>query len=555
MSRTSRHSIQSETSTDQKASRAQLSRRQFLQGAATIAGVFALGPNGTLVEATLDSFRKAAQAAGGKLVFAAESMGDTLEPGVWTGFGSIHVMDNIGEGLTRSNFVDGKPTPGLAESWTVSADGLTYAFKIRSGAKFHDGTAIDAAAIVRSLTRYGNDKDVAYPKGAYMQGGHGDSNWEYVKATDAMTVEIKLKAADAAQLHRLARPSAYPISPAALDKFKTDIGLNMVTAGPFKVDKFTPGQEAVLSPFDGYYGGKPELSQLVIRGYPDSASILAAMEAGDVNFTLYAPFESIARLKKSDTLKVDVGPALIDLFIGASAKNAPSNNLDVRMAVNYAINRDNIIGAALSGFGELPASILSPTDLGFDPSLREISKQDVAKAKEHLAKSGLTLPIKIELAFENNRFWPQIAELVKADLDAVGFDVTLDKLDSGSFWGKVNDGKTTFSINQRSTFVPDPDDKVLILHSKRSPGGQTFHELLPTAPQLDKLIDDGLAEQDPAKRIEIYKQLQKFVLDVMPYIYLGYLTPPVFSGKGVSGIPLAAAAAGRATLRDVKVTA
>jgi peptide/nickel transport system substrate-binding protein len=535
-------------------SKLQWSRRQFLQGAASLAGVFALGPNGNLVEVTLDGLRKAAQAAGGKLVFAAESMGDTLETGIWTGFGSIHVMDNIGEGLTRSNFVDGKPTPGLAESWTISPDGYTYTFKIRKGATFHDGTPVDAAAIVRSLNRFGDEKDVAYPKGAYMQGGHGASNWASVKATDASMVEIILKTADAAQLHRLARPSAYAISPAALDKYKTDIGLNMVTAGPFKIEKFTPGQEAVLVPFDGYYGGKPALSQMVIRGYPDSASILAAMEAGEVNFTLYAPFESISRLQKSDKFKVEVGPALIDLFIGASAKNAPSNNLDVRMAVNYAINRENIIAVGLSGFAELPASILSPTDLGFDPSLRSISTQDVAKAKEHLAKSGLPLPIKIELAFENNRFWPQIAELVKADLDAVGFEVTLDKLDSGSFWGKVGDGKTTFSINQRSTFVPDPDDKALIMHSKRSPGGQTFHELLPTAAATDKLIDDGLAEQDPAKRIEIYKQLQKQLLDVMPYIYLAYLTPPVFSAKSVASIPLAAAAAGRATLRDVKIT-
>ncbi len=534
-----------------KQNRSQISRRQFLKGAAGVASVFALGPMGRLTSISAHALRRAAQQNGGTLVFAAESMGDTFEPGLWTGFGTIHAMDNVGEGLVRSNFVNGEPTPALAESWTISDDGLVYTFKLRQGVTFHDGTPMDADAVVRSLTRQTNTEDSSYVEGLYMHFGHGSPNFESVKALDASTVELVLKAADATQLHRLARPSTYILSPAALDQYGSEVGTNIVAAGPFKIDRFVPGQEVVVSAFEGYWGGRPYLDQMVIRGYPDEASILAALESGEVNFTLYAPFASVARLAEGENTKVEVGPALVDLFIGASAKNEPSSNLDVRLAVNYAINRDNIVEIGLNGYAEYPASILSPTDLGFDESGREISTQNLEKAQEHIAKSGYATPIQISLAYENNRFWPQLAELIKADLEAVGFEVTLDGLDSGSFWGKVNAGETTFSINQRSTFVPDPNDKTLLLHSKNSPGGQTFHELLPIAEQMDKLIDDGLAEQDPEKRKDIYRQIQALALEQMPYIYLAYLTPPVFMAKNVGGVPVEAAAAGRATLRDV----
>ncbi len=528
-----------------------ISRRQFLSGSAAVAGLFALGPMGKLVSVSAESLTAAAQENGGTLVFAAESMGDTLETGLWTGFGTIHVMDNIGEGLVRSDFTTGNVSPGLAESWTMSEDGLTYTFTLRVGATFHDGTPVNAAAVVRSINRHTDTNDVSHVEGVYMHFGHGAPNFASLTALDDLTVELKLLTSDATQLHRLSRPSAYVISPAALDEFGTEIGLNMVTAGAFQVENFVPGQEVSLVPFEGYWGGRPFLDRMVIRSYPDEASILAAMEAGEVNFTLYAPFTSVDRLANGESTKVEVGPALVDLFIGASAKNEPTSNLDIRLAVNYAINRDNIVQIGLNGYGEYPASILSPTDLGFDPSGREISTQNLELAQEHITKSGLATPIQIGLAYENNRFWPQLAELVKADLEAVGFEVTLDGLDSGSFWGKVNAGETTLSINQRSTFVPDPNDKALILHSKNSPGGQTFHELLPTAAEMDTLIDAGLAETDAEKRIAIYQQIQALALAQMPYIYLAYLTPPVFMGRDVMGVPIQAAAAGRATLRDV----
>lgn len=490
---------------------------------------------------------------GGTLFVAAESMGDSLDIGFWHGFGGLHVIDSIGEGLVRADFETGEALPGLAESWEISDDGLVYTFKIRQGMVFHDGEPVTAQAVVRSMSRPLTPSDPSYIEGMYMYNNQGIDNWESLEALDDYTVQLSLKAPNATQMLVFTRPDGYIISPKALDEYGTEVGLNMAMAGPFKVDRFVPGQEAVLVANEDYWAGRPYLDQIIIRAYPDEASILAALEAGEVDLTLYAPFTSVERISsdENDGMRIEVGAPLVDLFIGANVTKPPLDNVLVRQAINYAIDRDAIIEAGLDGLAVAPSSILAPNDLGFDPAGQEISRYDPERAAELLAEAGLEAPIPIELAFENNRFWPLLAELIAADLEAVGFEVTLDRLDPGSFFGKVNDGLTQLAMNQRSTFLPDPHDKVIILHGEISPGSLTRHETLDTAPYLNGLIDAGIATVDPAARADIYGEIQAHVLEVMPLIYLGYLTPPIFVSERVQNVDTQGTAAGRVDFRGI----
>ena len=302
-----------------------LSRRQFLRTATGLAGLVALSPmmsacGGPAPTAQAPAATSAAPAAtseaaatsapaaaesGGTLVFAAESMGESLEPGLWNGFGAANVLDNVFDGLTRSGEKWTDPAaPGLAESWTVSEDGKTYLFKIRQGVKFHDGSTLDAKAVVRSLTRQTNKDDSSYVEGLYMNAEYGIANWGSITAEDDSTVKLVLKEPDAAQLHRLFHPASVIISSAALDKYGPNINLNPVGAGPYKMEKFVPGQEATLAAFDDYWDGRPAIDKLVIRGYPDEGAMLAAIESGEVQFTPYPPSSAIQRLQADDRLKV-----------------------------------------------------------------------------------------------------------------------------------------------------------------------------------------------------------------------------------------------------------
>ncbi len=540
-----------------------LSRRRFLQGTAGMTGLLALAACGA--PAATPAAGPAAESGaaavtgpqtGGRLVFAAETIGESLEPGLWNGFGITNVLDNVGAYLTRpnssGNWTD-PAEPGLAESWEISDDGLVYTFKVRPGVKFHDGTDVDANAIVRSLTRQVNPEDSSYVEGLYMHTNY-TLNRKSIEAVDDMTVRIELEIPDAAYLYRLFHPSAVIISSAALDEFGADINLNMISAGPFKVERFTPGSEAVLAAFDEYWEGRPYLDEIVLRGYPDEGAMLAAVESGEVNFAPYPPSSAIPRLSETEGVKVMAGPPLINLFLGCCMLNAPMDNRDIRFAINHAISRENLIQAVLYGLGEMPASFVGPTEFGFDTTGYEISTQDLDKAAEHMAASGMEMPVPLTLTFESNRFWPQMAELIKSDLEAVGFAVTLDPQDAGTYWGKVFGGESQLNMNQRSLWVPDPDNKVVLLQSGEATAqGETgIVEALPEySAKMDELLAAGKRELDLERRAEIYKEIQDMVLEELPYIMLAYYTKPVVMAANVNDLPIGGASTERIFLGKV----
>jgi peptide/nickel transport system substrate-binding protein len=535
-----------------------LSRRRFLLGTAGLAGMAALAACAPAATPAAESGAAAATGpqSGGTLIFAAETIGESLEPGLWNGFGISNVIDNVSAYLTRPNssgqWTD-PPEPGLAESWEISEDGLTYTFKIRQGAKFHDGTDVNAPAIARSLTRQVNPDDVSYVEGLYMHSNY-TFNRKSIEATDDWTLVVELERPDAAYLYRLFHPSAAIISSKALDELKAGINTNLVSCGPFKLERFVPGSEVTLTAFDDYWDGRPYIDQIIIRGYPDEGAMLAAIEAGEVNFAPYPPSSAVPRLRERDDVKVMAGPPLINLFLGCCTLNAPLDNRDVRLAVNYAISRENLIDAVLYGLGELPASFVGPTEFGFDESGREISKQDLAKAQEHIAASGLPTPIALTLTFESNRFWPQMAELIKSDLEAVGFAVTLDPQDAGSYWGKVLAGESQLNMNQRSLWVPDPDNKVTLLQSQNaSAQGETgIAKAMPEySAKLDELLAAGVSELDTTRRAEIYKEIQALILEEMPYVMLAYYTKPVVMAANVNDLPIGGASTERIFLDKV----
>jgi len=525
---------------------AMLSRRRFLMGTAGFAGMLALAacaPTAGAPAGSTATGAAVAPATGGRLIFAAETIGDSLEPGLWTGFGTINISDNLAGYLTRPNsenkFV-GAAEPFVAESWTISDDGMTYTFKIRQGIKFHDGTDLDAAAVVRSLTRQVNPDDPSYVEGLYMHSAY-TKNRKSITAPDAETVVIELTEPDVTYLYRLYHPSAILLSPKSLDELGPKINTNLVSCGPFKLNRFTPGAEAQLVAFDDFFEGRPPLAEVIVRGYPDEGAMLAAIESGEVNFAPYPPSSAIPRLSETEGMTVLPGEPVIALFLSNCMLNAPTDNHDVRMAVNYAVNRDNLIEAVLYGLGRQPATLISPVELGYNPAGEAVSTQDVAKAKEHITKSGLPTPIAITLSFENNRFWPQMAELVKSDLEAVGFAITLDPQDAGAYWDKVFGGKVQLGMNQRSLWSPDPDDKVALLLSSETTA-QMETGIVTALPdyskKMDELIIAGRSEYDSEKRIPIYEEIQQMLLDEMPYVMLAYYKKPAVLAANVKGVPV-----------------
>jgi peptide/nickel transport system substrate-binding protein len=545
-----------------------VSRRRFMQGTAGMAGSVALAqflaacapatpaataPSGTTAAGDATAGQPA---TGGRLVFAAESIGESLEPGLWNGFGITNVHDNVGAYLTRPNssgvWAD-PPEPSLAESWEISDDGLVYTFNIRPGVKFHDGTEVDAHAIARSLTRQVDPEDSSFVDGLYMHTNY-TVNRKSIEAVDDMTLRIELETPDAAYLYRLFHPSAITLSSQSLDEYGAGIRTNLVSCGPFKVDRFTPGSEVRLVANADFWEGRPYLDEIIMRAYPDEGAMLAAIESGEVNFAPYPPASAIPRLQQQSNVKVMAGDPVVNLFLGCCMLNSPTDNRDVRLAINYAISRENLIQAVLYGLGEAPATFVGPTEFGFDTAGYEVSTQDLDKARQHIEASGLATPIDLSLTYESNRFWPSMAELLKSDLEEVGFRVSLDPQDAGSYWGKVLGGESQLNMNQRSLWVPDPDNKVILLRStEATANGETgIVDALPEySAKMDELLIAGRQEVDLERRAEIYKEIQDLILEELPYIMLAYYTKPTVMAANVNGLLSGSASTERVFLQTV----
>lgn len=141
---------------------------------------------------------------------------------------------------------------------------------------------------------------------------------------DDSTVKLTLKAPDAAQLHRLFHPAAAIISEKAMDDFGPNVGLNPVGAGPFKLEKFVPGAEAILVANPDYWQGKPGVDRVVIRGYPDEAAMIAAIKSGEINFAAYPPSSAVGDFQKDDKLVVKGGAPLVNIFVGLNGGRSRS---------------------------------------------------------------------------------------------------------------------------------------------------------------------------------------------------------------------------------------
>lgn len=476
---------------------------------------------------------------GGTLIFGVESIGGSSDPGVFTSFGNWQAIDSICEGLVHYDYSgpDAKAQPALAEYWQISPDGTTYTFTLRKDVKFHDGTDLTAEAVKLSWNRLLDENDPTRAPGTYAGSEIGGDNIKEINVLDTHEVELVLHAPDRAQLLRLANPNAVILSPDALDKHGKNIGQHLVCTGPFKMDELVDGQHITMSAFDGYWGGRPYLDKLILKAIGDEATIISALRAGEIDITNHAPITSLQQLEKDPNLKVEVSKPYITMFLNVNAKHKPFDDKRVRQALNYAIDRVAIRDGVFDGRISLPAGMIPPAEFGYNQEFEQQSTLNVEKAKQLLTEAGYPDGIDVTIDVVNNLFWPRLAETVQASAAKAGIRIKINVLDPGTWNAKLDQGEAQLSMQQRSAFVADPDNKLTpLLYSTSPVTSQTGTTLYPNYKELDEMLDGARQELNVAKAKEMYDELQQWLLDESPIVYLGYLPLATVSQKYVEGV-------------------
>lgn len=452
----------------------------------------------------------------------------TLDPMRSAAAGNIETYGQIYSRLLRRDPETGKLEPGLAEKWEVSQDGLTYTFHLRD-AQFSDGSPITAADVAFSLERIHSDKKSAYPAPL----GAVDT----IKAGDDRTVVVTLKSPFAPFLGNVEIWNMGIVSKADVEKRGEDAFVKApLTSGPYAVKEWKPNEKLVLEPNPHYWR----------KGYPKSDATVELMEiaspetrqamikAGEVDVMRSVPWAQVDDLKKVETVDMRLEPSTTIYMTLLSEKREPFSNLKARQAAAYAIDNKAMTKAVTHGYAQ-PANTTLPGSIEFHDKDNPGISQDVAKAKQLLAESGME-GHEVKILATADAAAQQLALLLQAQWQAIGLKPVIVNVDSGAWWDATGKGDYDAAANWWYNETPDPDLAVrwAVCGSCGSNSYNTFYE----NSKVDELVEQGTKEADPAKRAEIYKEIQKITTDEVAQIPLYYAPNAVAYSKRLQGIKL-----------------
>ena len=474
----------------------------------------------------------AAQKRGGTLVMLVQPEPPTLASYLSTSGPIGQVTSKIYDGLLEYDF-GLKPMPGLAESWKVSPDGKTITFTLHKGVKFHDGKPFTSADVKFSI--------LEVLKKHHPRGPGTFRELTDIDTPGAHTVVFKLSGPAPYLLMALSGYES-PMLPKHLFE-GTDLKASKyanapVGTGPFKFVEWQRGQFMRLDRNPDYWKkDRPYLDRIVARFIADSATRTAAMEKGEVHVGGFAaiPWPDVKTLGKLPTIETttkgyEMSSPIVELDF--NTRRAPFDNLKVRQAVSYAINRKAVIENVWFGWGKPATGPISSNfaPVGFYTSeVRNYNVPDgVATANKLLDEAGFKRGAgntRFEIVHDLTPYgeeWQRYGEYVQQVLAEIGIKVTLRYEDVATWLKRLY---TDYDFQLTSNWIQGLADPVIgvhrLYHGKQIRPGTVFvNESGWSSPRTDQLMDQATVELDPKKRAALYQEFQKLVVEAAPIVWV-----------------------------------
>jgi ABC-type transport system substrate-binding protein len=484
--------------------------------------------------AILSSFATLPQIAFGQsksvLIYGRGGDSVSLDPAKETDGESLNVCDNIFDTLVQ--FKDGTTEiePGLAQRWDVSANGLTYTFHLRQNVKFHDGTPMNADAVVFSLLRQHDAKHEAFKFAqmwSYWQDMGMDKLVAAIEKVDEKTVRIVLKSPSAPFLANMAMSFASVVSPTAVRKHKQEFARNPVGTGPFKFVSWTKNEKVVLDAFQEFWGGQPKLARVIFRSYPDSATRLNAFLAKEIHMmNLPTPDQvNVIRLKRPEA-KIIEEPAMNVAYLAFNTTKGPFANPKVRQALNMAVNKEAIIKGVYAGMGIPAVNPIPPSLWGYNTTISPYAFNQ-GKAKQLLAEAGYPKGFESELFYlpVSRPYMPdakRVAEAIQADFKAVGVKVQLTTHEWAVYLDKTKRGEHPMALMGWTGDNGDPDNFLNVLLSGDNAKPPASNIAFYDNQKVTQILRDAQKVTVQNKRADLYRQAQKLIHQDAPWIPIAH---------------------------------
>jgi len=466
----------------------------------------------------------------------------TLDPAESFELSPAEFIGNTYDMLVRLDIDDTtKVKPGIAESWEISDDGLTYTFKLKPGIKFASGNPITAEDVAWSFERVVKlDKSPAFILTQF--GLTADNVSETAKAVDDTTFVFTvdkpyapsfvlncLTATVGAVLDKkLVMEHAEAKTPSDDYKYDTDFGYgwlktNYAGSGPFKIRDWRANEIVVLERNDNYYGEKPALNRVIYRHVKESATQRLMLEAGDVDVARnLEPGDYDAVQKNADLTTTDAPKGTV-YYISLNQKNEALAKPEVREAFKYLVDYDAIGATLIKGIGEIHQTYQVKGVLGALDS--NPYKLDVAKAKELLEKAGLKDGLSVTFDVRNTQPVTGIAESFQQTAAQAGVKIEIIPGDGKQTLTKYRARNHDLYIGQWGMDYWDPNTNADAFTSNPDNSDDAAVKSLAwrnawDIPELTEQVKAALLERDNDKRAELYQKLQQEALDSSPFVMI-----------------------------------
>jgi dipeptide transport system substrate-binding protein len=473
-------------------------------------------------------------------IYCAEGSPEGFDPGRYTAGTTFNASSQpLFNRLVEFETGGTRLVPGLAERWSVSADGLVYTFHLRKGVKFHSTDwfkptrELNADDVVFTFDRMIN-KENAFQKAVpasfeYASDMGLDANIAKLEKPDAMTVRFTLKTVDAAFLANMAMDFASIHSAEYADKLlKAGTGVELNTkpvgTGPFVFKRYDKDAQIRYGAFESYWGGKAKIDNLIFAITVDSAVRAQKLKAGECHMSAYPKPAEVESLKKDPKLKLMSQNGLNVGYLSLNVKRKPFDSLEVRQAINMAINKKSLVDAVYQGAGAVAINPIPPTMWSYNRTVKDY-EYNPAKARALLAKAGYPNGFETKLwALPVQRPYnpngAQAAELIQADLAQVGIKAQIVKYEWAEYLKRAKAGESDIGMFGWTGDNGDPDNFMATLLGCAAVGGSNYGQWCDK--EYDALIQQAKQTTNLAERTKLYERAQVVFKREAPWVPMAH---------------------------------
>jgi peptide/nickel transport system substrate-binding protein len=459
---------------------------------------------------------------GGKLIYGLTLSPSGLDP-------HINASSELGIPLTSVydtlvwQDLNGEFVPGLAKSWEISDGGLTYTFHLRDDIVFQDGTPFNAQAVKFNLDRI-TDPATKSQKAIFMLGPY-----ESTEVVDDYTVQVHFKEPYAPFLDSASQVYLGMASPTAVEKWGADYQLHQVGTGPFIMKEYIPKDHLTLVRNPDYnwaptifsHQGPAYLEEIEFRFFVEPATRALALEGSEADVMGEIPPHDAERLADNPAftlLPVAIPGQSLQFFL--NTEKAPTDELQVRQALNYATDKEAIVKAVFKEYSPVAHGPLNAFTIGYDESVVGMYEVDPAKAETLLEEAGWMdndgdgirekngQPLKLEAYLMGWGYVPEVAQLLQAQLKAVGIEMESQVVAYPAALEAAREGKHNLIPFGLSS--SDPDILRTFFHSSNADSGFNWSKV--RDPRLDELLENGAHTLDLDRRRELYAEAQQLIM-------------------------------------------